>query len=75
MVTWQMDDRGPADGSPHSVSSALRHLPCCKQTYFWLCWVFVAARAFLYLWLAGYSAVAVHRLFIAMASLIAEHGL
>ena len=34
---------------------------------FWLCWVFVAAR--------GLSLVAVHGLLIAVASLVAEHGL
>ena len=35
--------------------------------YLWLCWVFVAAR--------GLSLVVVRGLFIAVASLVAEHGL
>ena len=44
--------------------------------YVWLHWVFIAARG---LSLAaasrGYSFVAVHRLLIVVASLVAEHGL
>ena len=43
--------------------------------YFWLCWVFLAAWAFLQLWRAGSSLVAVHGLLIAVASLIGEHRL
>ena len=37
-----------------------------KFIYFWLCWVFFGV------W--NFSLVAVHRLLIAVASLIAEHG-
>ena len=43
--------------------------------YFWLCWVFVAAQAFLRLWRAGATLVAVHRLLFAEAPLVTEHGL
>ena len=35
--------------------------------FFWLYWVFIAAREF--------SLVAVHRLLVAAASLVVEHGL
>ena len=44
--------------------------------YFWLCWVFVAARGLFSScgeW--GLLLVAVHGLLIAVASLVAEHGL
>ena len=42
----------------------------------WLCWVFVAAQAFLYLWqVGGYSAVVLHGLLTAVASPVAVHGL
>ena len=44
--------------------------------YFWLCWVFVAARGLFSgcgEW--GLLFVVVHRLLIAVASLVAEHGL
>ena len=43
--------------------------------YFWLCWVFVAARAFSSCGERGLLFVAVHGLLIAVASLVAEHGL
>ena len=43
--------------------------------YFWLCWVFVAARAFSSCGEQGLLFVAVHRLLLAVASLVAEHGL
>ena len=44
--------------------------------YFWLCWVFVAAHGLsLVVASRGYSSVVVHRLLIAVASLVAEHGL
>ena len=43
--------------------------------HFWLCWVFVAARAFLRLWRAGVTLVVVCGLPLAAASLAAERGL
>ena len=43
--------------------------------YFWLHWVFVAARAFSSCSERGLLFVAVHGLLIAVASLVAEHGL
>jgi len=44
--------------------------------YFWLCWVFVAAQAFLLIAASrGYFLVAAHRLLIAVASFVAEHKL
>ena len=45
--------------------------------YFWLCWVFVVACAGLSLVVAsgGYSLVAVLRLPIVVASLVAKHSL
>ena len=44
--------------------------------YFWLCWVFVAARGLsLVVVSGGLLFVAVHGLLIAVASLVAEHGL
>ena len=43
--------------------------------YLRLCWVLVAAQAFLKLWLVGATLVAVHGLLIAVASLVREHGL
>ena len=44
--------------------------------YFWLCWVIIAAWAFsLVVASGGYPIVVVCRLLIAVASLIAEHGL
>ena len=42
---------------------------------FWLCWVFVAARAFSSCSERGLLFVVVHGLLIAVASLVAEHGL
>ena len=45
-------------------------------TYFWVCQILVAARAFsLVAVSSNYSLVAVHGLFIVGASLVAEHGL
>ena len=38
-----------------------------SSIYFWLCWVFVAPH--------GLPLVAVHGLLIAVASIVAEHGL
>ena len=46
----------------------------CVFTYFWLCWVFVAAWAFLWLGWAGLLFTAVCRLLIVVACLL-EHGL
>ena len=44
--------------------------------YFWLLWVFVAARGlFLQLRRTGLLFLVVHGLLIAVASLVAEHGL
>ena len=42
---------------------------------FWLCWVFVAARAFLTVESGGCSLAVVHRLSTAVASLVPEHRL
>ena len=45
-------------------------------SYFWLCWVFVAAYGLsLVVASGGYSFVAVHGLPIVVASLVAKHGL
>ena len=45
-------------------------------TYFWLCWVFIAAHGFsLVAMSGGYSLVAVLRLLIVVASLVVEHRL
>ena len=45
-------------------------------TYFWLCWVFVAAVHTLFLVaVSGASLVVEHRLLIAVASLVVEHRL
>ena len=41
--------------------------------YFWLCWVFVAARGLSLAVASGF--IAVHGLLIAVASLVVEHGL
>ena len=47
-----------------------------KKNLFWLHWVFVAAlRLSLVAVSEGYSLAEVHRLLIAVASLVAEHGL
>ena len=43
--------------------------------YFWLCWVFLAARAFSSFGERGLLFVAVRGHLIAVASLVAEHGL
>ena len=44
--------------------------------YFWLRWVFVAVQGFSFVVASvGYFLVAVHRLLIVMAFLVAEHGL
>ena len=44
--------------------------------YFWLHWVFIAVRGLsLVVVSGGLLFVAVHRLLIAVASLVAEHGL
>ena len=43
--------------------------------YLWLCWVFVAARSFSSCCERGLLFVAVCGLLIAVASLVAEHGL
>ena len=42
---------------------------------FWLCWVFVAVQGFSVVASMGYSLVAMHRLPIGVASLVAEYGL
>ena len=45
----------------------------CVYNYFWLCWVFVAACGlFLVVVSRDFSLVAVHRLLLAVASLIVE---
>ena len=47
----------------------------CLLIYFWLCWVFIAARGLSLVAVSrGYS-VAVHRFLIAVASLAAQHRL
>ena len=46
-----------------------------KKNSFWLHWVFIAARAFLWLWRAGPLLAAVLRLLAAVGHLAAEHGL
>ena len=44
--------------------------------YFWLCWVFVANAGFSLVEVSrGYSLIAVHRLLIVAASLVAKCGL
>ena len=44
--------------------------------YFWLLWVFVAVRGLSLVAVSGgYSFIVVHRLLIAVSSLVAEHGL
>ena len=43
--------------------------------YLLLCWVFVAARAFLWLQREGTALVAVHGLLLVVPSLVAEHRL
>ena len=43
--------------------------------YFWLCWVFVAARAFSSCSERGLLFIAVRGLLVAVASLVAEPGL
>ena len=43
--------------------------------YFWLCWVFVSARVFSSCGEQRLLLVAVHRLLIAVASLVVEYGL
>ena len=51
-------------------------LSCFLKSYFWLCRVFVAARRLsLVAARENYSRVAVCGLLIAVASLVAEHGL
>ena len=44
-------------------------------TYFWLCWVFVAARGLSLVVSGGLLFIVVRGLLIAVASLVAEHGL
>ena len=43
--------------------------------YFWPCWVFVAVRGLSLVVVSGGYSVTVSRLLIAVASLVAEHGL
>ena len=43
--------------------------------YFWLCWVFVASFFSLLVESRGYCLVAVHRLLIAVTSVVVEHRL
>ena len=43
--------------------------------YFWLCWVFVASFFSLLVQSRGYCLVAVHRLLIAVTSVVVEHRL
>ena len=43
--------------------------------FFWLCWVFVAARGLSLVAASGGYSVVVHGLLIAVASLVVEHGL
>ena len=62
---------------PGLLASSFQH-PFLKKIilfiYLRLCWVFVAAQAFLELWLVGATLVAAHGLLLAVASLV-EHGL
>ena len=44
------------------------------SSYFWLCWVFRAGRAFLQLWRGGTTPVVMRRLLIEVASFVSEHG-
>ena len=47
-----------------------------KNIYFWLCWVFVAVCGLsLVVASGGYSLVVVHRLLVAVASLVSEFRL
>ena len=43
--------------------------------YFWLCWVFVAVRAFLVAVSMSYSLVVMSGLLVSVASRVAEHEL
>lgn len=46
-----------------------------KKIYFWLCWVFRATQAFLWLWWAGAALHCGVQVLIVVVSLVAEHGL
>ena len=46
-----------------------------NSLYFWLCWVFIAARAFSSCGEWGLLFAVVRGLLIAVASLVVEHGL
>ena len=68
-----------------SWTRAQTHVPCIGRQilnlfilfiYFWLCWVFVAVRGSSLVVVSGVLLfVAVHGLLIAVASLVADHGL
>ena len=53
-------------GNPFVLRQEVSIFFKCVFIYLWLCWVFIAAWSTL---------VAVHKLLIAVASLVAEHGL
>ena len=63
----------------HSISHVFKNYSfflLCVRVFIWLLWVFVAMCGLsLVVASGGYSLDAVHRLLIAMASLVAEHGL
>ena len=62
------------DSSPQCLWQALVLFFCFL--FFWLRWLFVAAHGLsLVAASGGYSSTAVRRLLIAVASLVAEHGL
>ena len=67
LLLWQADSLPLShQGSPDIIIFLM-----VVFIYFWLYWVFVAARAFLRLANRGYSS----RLFIVVTSLVLEHGL
>ena len=75
-------DRGAWWATVHGVAGVGHNLATKERereflfVYFWLHWVFMAACGLsLVVASRGYSLVAVCRLLIAVASLVAEHGL
>ena len=85
MVSSPKGEEEPAPAGAHGPSvfpllfRSTSFLGFLKYIYiyiYWLCWVFVAACGLsLVVESRGYSLVVVHGLLIAVASLVAEHGL
>ena len=66
---WTIQSKGKSSISPTLL------LFICLFIYVWLCWVFVAVRAFFGFSKQGLLFIVVYGLLLEVGSLVAEHGL